>query len=151
SRLGSFCRVRVALGTAKLYKETRPPTPWHSRVADKGHQKKVLSCLTPISLEVRVRNQDESRRAYQMRSLRLLSVSVVILLLAMIGGPAGFKPQGAAPQAAPAAAKPMTMTVSGFGDGSDIPAKYTQAGDQTSPAISWNTVPAGTVTFVLSM
>ena len=86
-----------------------------------------------------------------MRSLRLLSVSAVILLLAMIGGHAGFRAQGAAPQAAPAAAKPMTMTVAGFADGSDIPAKYTQAGDQTSPEISWNTVPPGTVSFVLSM
>jgi Raf kinase inhibitor-like YbhB/YbcL family protein len=47
------------------------------------------------------------------------------------------------------AAKPMVMTVAAFADGTDIPVKYTQAGDSTSPAISWINTPAGTVTFVL--
>jgi phosphatidylethanolamine-binding protein (PEBP) family uncharacterized protein len=43
------------------------------------------------------------------------------------------------------------MAITAFADGSDIPAKYTQAGDQTSPAITWTNAPAGTVTFLLHM
>src|ERR1700746_1050830 len=43
------------------------------------------------------------------------------------------------------------MTTTAFVDGTEIPAKYTQAGNQTSPAITWTNIPAGTVTFVLHM
>jgi len=51
----------------------------------------------------------------------------------------------------------MTLTVSGFSDGSQIPVKYSQAapgaapGEGTSPAISWANAPAGTQTFFLHM
>src|SRR5580704_3454816 len=45
----------------------------------------------------------------------------------------------------------LTMTTTAFVDGAEIPAKYTQAGNQTSPAITWTNVPAGTVTFLLHM
>jgi Raf kinase inhibitor-like YbhB/YbcL family protein len=59
--------------------------------------------------------------------------------------------------AAPPAARPMTMTVTGFPDGGQIPVKFSQAaegaapGEGTSPAISWSNVPAGTQSFVLHM
>src|SRR5262249_35690977 len=43
----------------------------------------------------------------------------------------------------------MTLTTAAWPDGGTIPAKYTQAGDQVSPALSWSNVPAGTVSFVL--
>ena len=46
---------------------------------------------------------------------------------------------------------PLTMSSTAFADGTDIPAKYTQAGNQTSPAITWINTPPGTVTFVLHM
>ena len=49
------------------------------------------------------------------------------------------------------AAKPMTLSTTAFADGTQIPAKYTQAGDQTSPAFIWTNTPANTVSFVLHM
>ena len=59
----------------------------------------------------------------------------------------------AAAQAPPAPAapapKPMVMSIAAFADGTDIPPKFTQAGDQTSPAITWTSVPDGTVSFIL--
>jgi hypothetical protein len=55
------------------------------------------------------------------------------------------------------AAPAMTLTVSGFADGTDVPVKFSQAapgaapGEGTSPAISWTNVPPGTQCFVLNM
>ena len=55
------------------------------------------------------------------------------------------------------AAPAMTLTVSGFPDGGEIPVKFSQAapgvapGEGTSPAISWANVPPGTQSFVLNM
>jgi len=54
------------------------------------------------------------------------------------------------PQAMPPQ-KHLVMTITGFADGADIPPKYTQAGTQTSPEITWVNAPAGTVTFLLHM
>jgi Raf kinase inhibitor-like YbhB/YbcL family protein len=79
-----------------------------------------------------------------MRFLGLLAVFMFVA--AMTAGAQTPGGQGGAP-----AAKPMVMTVMGFADGADIPAKYTQAGEQTSPAISWTNTPAGTVSFLLHM
>jgi len=45
----------------------------------------------------------------------------------------------------------MTLTATAFADGTDIPAVYTQAGTQRSPALLWTNVPVGTVTLVLHM
>ena len=51
----------------------------------------------------------------------------------------------------------MTLTVSGFPDGGQIPVKFSQAapgvapGEGLSPAISWTSVPPGTQSFVLNM
>jgi Raf kinase inhibitor-like YbhB/YbcL family protein len=46
---------------------------------------------------------------------------------------------------------PMTLTTPAFPDGDPIPVKYTQAGDQVSPALNWSNVPPGTQSFVLHM
>ena len=43
----------------------------------------------------------------------------------------------------------MTMAIAAFPDGGPIPPKYTQAGEQVSPAIAWMNAPANTQSFVL--
>jgi len=90
-----------------------------------------------------------------MASLRWISVFILASILAITVTPkTQAVPGAAAPQAAGAQAPappPMVMSTTAFADGTDIPAKYTQAGAQTSPAITWINVPAGTVTFLLHM
>src|SRR5260221_12675627 len=49
------------------------------------------------------------------------------------------------------AAPPMTLTTNGWADGDDIPARYTQAGEQGSPQLAWTNAPAATQSFVLLM
>jgi hypothetical protein len=43
----------------------------------------------------------------------------------------------------------MTLTTAGWPDGGPIPAKYTQAGEEVSPPLSWSAAPEGTASFVL--
>ena len=88
-----------------------------------------------------------------MTFLRWFSAFMMISLLAITVSAQAPAPQaGGAPPVAGAqapAAPPFRMTIAGFADGSDVPVKYTQAGGQTSPAISWVNVPAGTMSFLL--
>src|SRR5580765_7046788 len=58
-------------------------------------------------------------------------------------------PLTAAAQAQPP--RPMALTTTAWADGTQIPAKYTQAGEQVSPALTWTNTPPGTQTFVLNM
>jgi Raf kinase inhibitor-like YbhB/YbcL family protein len=68
------------------------------------------------------------------------------LLFAMFGlSPVAFAQAPAAPP------RPMTLTTTAFADGTVIPPKYTQAGEQVSPALTWTNVPPGTQAFVLNM
>jgi Raf kinase inhibitor-like YbhB/YbcL family protein len=80
-----------------------------------------------------------------MRFRRLLSVLMVMFVPAVMVAAHRQAGPGVPPQ------KHLIVTVAGFADGSDIPLKYTQAGSQTSPEISWINAPPGTVTFLLHM
>ena len=94
-----------------------------------------------------------------MRLMRLVFVLISTLICVLPvaaqdrGGRGGQR--GAAPAAA--AAPAMTMAISGFPDGGQIPVKFSQAaegvapGEGTSPAITWSNPPAGTQSFVLHM
>ena len=53
--------------------------------------------------------------------------------------------------AAPPRPAPLTLTTTAWPDGGVIPVKFSQAGEQLSPALSWTNVPAGTVAFVINM
>ena len=80
-----------------------------------------------------------------MRIRRMLAVLVMMFAPAVMVAAHAQTPQAPPPQ------KHLVMTITGFADGSDIPLKYTQAGTQTSPEITWVNAPAGTVTFLLHM
>ena len=89
--------------------------------------------------------------------MRLLLSSTIMIALTVSalaqGGGRGNQPAGGAAPAPPA----MTLTISGFPDGSQIPVKFSQAaagvatGEGTSPAVTWANVPVGTQSFVLNM
>src|SRR6266849_10347679 len=74
-----------------------------------------------------------------------ITVSVPFLLSAQAG-------RGGQPTA-----PPMTLTVSGFPDGGQVPVKFSQAapgvavGEGTSPAMSWANAPAATQSLFLHM
>jgi len=80
-----------------------------------------------------------------MRIRRMLGVLMIVFVPAVIVAAQTQTPQATPPQ------KHLVMTIAGFADGADIPLKYTQAGTQTSPEITWVNAPAGTVTFLLHM
>jgi Raf kinase inhibitor-like YbhB/YbcL family protein len=63
------------------------------------------------------------------------------------GGERGGGAAAPAGQAAP----PMRLMSNSFNDGTVIPLKYTQAGEQASPQIAWANAPAATQSLVLHM
>lgn len=55
------------------------------------------------------------------------------------------------PAGGPPRTPPMVLTISAWPDGTPIPPKHTQAGDQISPELKWTNIPAGTQSFVVNM
>ena len=85
-----------------------------------------------------------------MQLLLLLAVAVSMTVL--------LSAQGGTPKSGPApASSTMTLTISGFPDGGQIPVKFSQAapgvapGEGTSPAMNWSNAPASTQSFFLHM
>ncbi len=78
------------------------------------------------------------------RHFRLALTSVVLAAL-----PLGAQGTPANPPAQ--RPTPMVLTITGWADGTLIPAKFTQAGEQVSPELRWTNVPAGTQSFVVNM
>ncbi len=74
-------------------------------------------------------------------------VGVVGIFVTFAVGVAAQAPAAGGQQQRPA----MTLTTTAFPDGGVIPPKYTQAGEQVSPALTWSNVPPETVSFVLHM
>jgi Raf kinase inhibitor-like YbhB/YbcL family protein len=104
------------------------------------------------SLRLYARKDIHQERAKPMRFFRLLSISVTLFVLAVtVAVQAQVAQGGRAAQPAARRAPPLVIAVKGFADGSVIPSKYTQAGSQTSPAITWAHTPAGTMSFFLHM
>jgi Raf kinase inhibitor-like YbhB/YbcL family protein len=63
------------------------------------------------------------------------------------GAPAGQPPGGRG--GGRGAVQTMTLTSTAWADGGQIPAKYSQAGDQVSPPLAWSNVPDNAASFVL--
>jgi len=103
-----------------------------------------------------------------MRLLR--STTVLTILFAMLFIDALLPVAGSSPGESPSAGSPalsqrggrgqtargrrrgvstMTVALTAWTDGGQIPAKYTQVGPETSPGVAWSNVPQGTESFVL--
>ncbi len=79
---------------------------------------------------------------------RTLALAGLLASLSLVTTHSALAQSTAAPAARPA---PMVLTTLAWPDGGVIPIKYSQAGEQRSPAFTWTNVPPGTVTFVVNM
>lgn len=77
----------------------------------------------------------------------VVALGVLPASVAAQGSGGGAQPATGAQPARPA----MTLATTAFPDGGQIPAKFTQAGEQVSPALTWTNTPPNTASFVLHM
>src|SRR5215510_7468576 len=73
------------------------------------------------------------------------------LTLVVLAASAASAAAQTAPAQQPPPRPPMTLTTPAWPDGDPIPVKYTQAGEQVSPALNWTNAPPETVSFFLYM
>jgi Raf kinase inhibitor-like YbhB/YbcL family protein len=89
-----------------------------------------------------------------MRAVRL-TFGLALLCSALVhgqqrgGAPGGQPPPGGRGGGGRGNVQVMTLATTAWPDGGQIPARYTQAGDQVSPPLTWANVPDGVATFVL--
>ncbi len=92
--------------------------------------------------------------------MRLGYISLAVALAFLLPRAAASQPPSAPPaDQKPATPSPgqqrrapvqvMTLTTAAWPDGGQIPARFTQAGQQVSPAFTWSNVPDGIASFVL--
>ena len=82
-----------------------------------------------------------------MQPVRLAMALTIVWTICVV---AAAQQTPAAPGGARGGGGPaMVLTTTAWPDGGQIPAKYTQAGEQVSPALTWTNAPAATVSFVL--
>ena len=90
-----------------------------------------------------------------MRPVRwTMSVMMAIsMAMAVAAAQAPAAPTGQGGQRAGGAppSPPMVLSTTAFPEGGVIPNRYTQAGEQVSPALTWTNAPANTQSFVLHM
>jgi Raf kinase inhibitor-like YbhB/YbcL family protein len=85
-----------------------------------------------------------------MRTMKM-KMKMKLMTLGMMFAAATVAAQNPPARSGAPAAPPMTLTTSAWADGTDIPVKYTQAGEQVSPELKWTNAPPGTAGFVLLM
>lgn len=91
--------------------------------------------------------------------MRVLRSSVVLIVTAVASISAAQTPAPAGAAQRPSANPPqqqgrrsveiLSLSSPAWPDGGSIPAKYSQAGDEVSPALNWSAGPEGTMSFVL--
>lgn len=77
--------------------------------------------------------------------------ALFVMLVLAAGTVSAQAPAGGGQRAGGPPAPQMTLTSTGFQEGAQIPLRFTQAGEQVSPALAWTNTPPGTQSFVLHM
>ena len=82
--------------------------------------------------------------------MRLISLSILVVSMAIAQQPTPVaQGRGGGGRGGLGTVQNMTLITTAWPDGGQIPARYSQAGAEVSPAIQWSTPPAGTQSFVL--
>jgi len=79
----------------------------------------------------------------------IVPLALIATVVAQGQAPAGAGRQGGGQRAGGPPTPAMTLTTTAWPDGDPIPAKYTQAGEQVSPPLTWTNTPPNTQSFVL--